>query len=145
MASTSQPMICSQPWKALYIIFYFASIPILLPFWIFHYAPRSFRPHPKWTYHQALMNQILHSILHFTSAIRMKTDQSLEPGAEGDRFVVIKPTEDGFYGGIVNDPEIRPAAIGAVWYPSPYKPEDRLNKTFIIHFHGGAVSSQSYH
>ena len=140
MTSTNRPLISSQPWKAVYIIFYFALTVFLLPFWIFYYVPRSLRPHSKWTYQQALRNLILEKVIHLTSAIRLKTDQGLKPGTERDRFFVIKPTEDKFYQGVVNDPDIRPAAIGAIWHPEPCKFEDKLNKTFIIHFHGGAVS-----
>lgn len=144
MGSAAKPMILNQPWKAGYIMFYFATLIFLVPIWIVYYIPRSFRPHPKWTYRQALMNQWVATVVHFTSAIRLKTIQTLEPKSEKDRFVVIHPAGDDVYRGVASDPEISPASIGAVWYPRPYKPEDRLSKNFIIHFHGGAVSYQRY-
>lgn len=89
------------------------------------------------------MNPILRTILHFTTAIRMSPVQTLEPGVERDRFVVIKPGEGSLYRGIADDPDIKPATIGAVWYPEPLWDEEKASKTFIIHFHGGAVSSNT--
>ena len=124
-------------------MFYVFTLLFLLPFWVVYHVPKSLRPHPKWTYKQALMNPILRTILHFTTAIRMSPVQVLEPGAERDRFVVIKPGEGSLYRGIADDPDIKPATIGAVWYPDPLRDEDKVSKTFIIHFHGGAVSGKT--
>ncbi|MCJ1399917.1 hypothetical protein MMC11_003120 [Xylographa trunciseda] len=60
-------------------------------------------------------------------------------GAEGDRFVHIRPSKEAIYVGVLTDPEITPAVVGATWYPAP--PIQQSNsETVVLHFHGGAYA-----
>ena len=43
-----------QPFKALYILYRFTLLPVLLPFWILRYALPSWRPRSAWTLAQAV-------------------------------------------------------------------------------------------
>ena len=64
---------------------------------------------------------------------------SLKPGAEKERFVLVKPMEREFCVGIVDDKIIRPETIGGTWYPALYVPGSEDEKVdVILHLHGGA-------
>ena len=64
--------------------------------------------------------------------------QSLEPGAEKERWAVIPPAEDKFYKTPLLDAEIRPATVGGTWYPRKYESQSDQREKVILHFHGGA-------
>ena len=147
MAQTSASSATRQPGKTLYTLFTIFSLLLKLPSWLIYYIPRRLRPHPQWTYKQAVMNKILRVVLQYRSAIHAKTPWILKPGIEKDRFVLIEPGHSRLYQGILNDPAVRPSSIGAVWHPSPPSAADIEKNTFVIHFHGGAVSlvAPSYH
>lgn len=68
--------------------------------------------------------------------MEMITPFDLTPGAEKDQWVNLSPVESKYYTGVaVGDPTIKPAKIGATWYPSvPNKPSTKV----VLHFHGGA-------
>ena len=130
-----------QPGKTIYTLLSISSALPKIAFWLIIYLPKYFRPHPQWTYRQAVMNKAVLYFLDWQSVIRIKTPQDLKPGIEKERFLTIPPSPAKFYQGVTtNNNEIKPSTFGAVWYMSPPTASDIATKTFIIHFHGGAVS-----
>jgi acetyl esterase/lipase len=66
---------------------------------------------------------------------------SLEPGAEGERFIVMEPGKDELYTDIMAcDKKIKPKKIGGTWYPSRPTAKDLEGAIVVIHYHGGGYS-----
>ncbi|KAJ5723206.1 Alpha/Beta hydrolase protein [Penicillium malachiteum] len=118
----------------------------LIAIWVSN-IPKSNRANPAWSYKTAVMTEIFRFFIRYRTRVRYHTPKSLEPGAEGDRFIVLNPqntisksdaekTEIPVYTGVLSSiPEIEPIPIGAIWYPK--KPEEPI-KRLIIHLHSSA-------
>ncbi|KAM0805746.1 Alpha/Beta hydrolase protein [Usnea florida] len=110
-----------------------------LPFWLLWFIPSSFRPHPKRTYLQALMQPLFKTFLYNSSLLKIQIPASLEPGAEKERFVLIHPPEKDHLRGILRETDIQPAIIGGTWLPAPYQRNPTAEEqTIVLYFHGGA-------
>lgn len=127
--------------STLFAVYTLLTLPVRLVTWWLWYIPRSNRPNPAWSWKTAVTLQIIALMIRYRVAMRYRTPKSLEPGADGDRFVVLNPQltiSDGsaVYKGTLNSmPAIQPVSIGAVWYPTtPSQTPRRL----IIHFHPSA-------
>ncbi|KAI9037725.1 alpha/beta hydrolase [Aspergillus affinis] len=121
----------------LFFVFDFLLVNIFrLLFYLAYYALPSARP-PRWPYRRCISIELVKLSVEFIYGIEHNTKLSLNPGREGDRFVIIKPRLDGLYTDILDDSKIKPALIGAVWYPRPYSTTE-TSKNVVLHFHGGA-------
>ncbi|KAJ5094366.1 Alpha/Beta hydrolase protein [Penicillium angulare] len=103
------------------------------------YTRRANRPNPTWSFKTAFSMQIIYSWFRYCTTVNWYTPKSLDPGKDGDRFIVINPssstTKEVYAGTLVQDSLIQPLPIGAAWYSTtPSKPPRRL----ILHFHPGA-------
>ncbi|MCJ1478621.1 hypothetical protein MMC13_007302 [Lambiella insularis] len=128
-----------HPGKAIWAFYAFVTSTIGLSFWLIYYLARSLRPHPKWTYRQAVLRQVVRAVLYHRSVMRIKPTLSLKPGREKDRFVIMAPSKDDVYIGILKDEEIEPAVIGGTWY-SKIPPQAESKQPTVLHFHGGAYA-----
>ena len=129
-----------QPFKAVYSLLAALFEAARFPLWVLLYIPRFTRPHPRWTFRQALRMRLLKTFLGHFSAVRAGTPLSLAPGREADRFAVLQPAADGFpYKGPLLDPAVSPQPLGATWTPEPLQRsqvDDGVDG--VLHFHGGA-------
>ena len=122
-------------WTTLAITYHLLRFPLLL----LYFAPASNRHHSSWSYRQALGNEFLRIFFYHASLIEIRTSETLDPGEEGERFVVIEPARENLYRDILRDPDIVPSVIGGTWYPKvPDKSSDFGQIKVILHFHGGA-------
>ncbi|KAF2239622.1 alpha/beta-hydrolase [Viridothelium virens] len=142
--SIRKATITYQPFKALWVLLAVSTTLIRLPLWTLLYLLPSLRPNPHWTFRQALGTRIVRLFLYQSSLVEVKTPTSLSPGAEKSRFVTIDPSSSPRYAslfkGILNsDPAIRPAPLGATWYPQPpSSPSSPPAGDTVLHLHGGA-------
>ena len=110
-----------------------------LPLWLLYFIPSTLRPHPKWTYCQALSQQLFRTYIYHLSLIEIQTPASLEPGAEKERFVLINPPEKDHFQGILTETDIQPAAVAGTWSPTPYhRNPGSEEQTIVLYLHGGA-------
>ena len=110
-----------------------------LPLWLLYFLPSQLRPHPNWTYRQALSQQLFRTYIYHLSLIEIQTPASLDPGAEKERFVLITPPEKDQFQGILTETDIQPAAVPGTWTPTPYqRPSGSETQTIILYLHGGA-------
>jgi hypothetical protein len=144
MASTTQhppipkPLVAKQPFKLIWALFAMTTTLARLPLWMLYYIPASLRQDPRWTYKQALGNQFLKTFLWHSAKLRVNTPLSLKPGAEGEKFVLLKPAAQEYYKGVADDKQIRPVEIGGSWVPTVY--QKGVDKgSVVLHIHGGAV------
>jgi hypothetical protein len=83
--------------------------------------------------------RLLFSALYHFATVQVKTPLPLDPGAEKERFVRIKPAKDDQYKGpLRSNADVKPVEIGATWFPAPLDVgSDRSNIKVILHIHGG--------
>lgn len=75
-------LLTSQPGKAVWTLFAVAFAMARMPLWILYYLSPSLRPHPSWSFAQAIKVQITSVFLYHASVVEMKTPLSLAPGVE---------------------------------------------------------------
>lgn len=133
-------LVSNQPFKGIYVLSALGFELLRFPVFLFKYLLSFGRQHPQWTFRQSIAVHAFQSAVYHIAAIQMKTELPLDPGAEKERFVLIKPAKDEFYKGPLRSvPEIKPVQIGATWYPAPLTPNsDKSNIRLILHIHGGA-------
>lgn len=111
----------------------------ILPFWLLYFIPPWFRPHPKRTYFQALMQPWFKGFLYNSALLKIRLPPSLEPGAEKERFVLIYPPEKDHFQGVLGETDIQPAVVGGTWLPAPYQRSPGAEEqTVVLYLHGGA-------
>ncbi|KAE8317913.1 alpha/beta-hydrolase [Aspergillus transmontanensis] len=125
--------------STLYTAYTLLTLPARLVTWWLYYIPKSNRPNPAWSWRTAVTLQVVILLIRYRTAIRYRTPKVLEPGPDGDRFIVLHPnlkTESVVYKGTLTSvPAVQPMSVGAVWYPTaPVQPPRKL----IIHFHPSA-------
>lgn len=135
MARGGFPLVSYQLFRLLFQLLYSGVIAIQLPYLILRATIPFLRPHTMWDAKQAFMTQVVYPILDLTSRIGITEILTLEPGKEGQRFQVVKPSASEFYRGLLAS--TKPATIGGTWFPQPPK-EDIKSKTVFLYFHGGA-------
>lgn len=111
---------------------------IKVPFWLIYFRSQQARQHPKWTYRQAVTNELMRAFLYHSSVLERQTALSLEPGSEKTLFVRLAPQDPRFYRGALNDGTIQPSAIGGIWFPTVYQPGSDDGRNVVLYFHGGA-------
>ncbi|KAI4202275.1 MAG: hypothetical protein LQ350_002659 [Teloschistes chrysophthalmus] len=146
MSSSIKSLLPYQPIKTLYLALVALTIIIRLPLWLLTSIFSSTRLHHSYTLKQNIMVHIAKIAGHHASLTHHHSTLTLAPGAEGDRFERIKPSNKDIYKGVLEDAEIKPAEIGGTWYPDiPSRPSttttDKNKKErsgVILHLHGGA-------
>ncbi|KAK6073833.1 short-chain dehydrogenase reductase sdr [Seiridium cupressi] len=128
-----------QVWPLGYQLYCMGAVLARLPIWIIKFGLfRSLRPHSQWTFQQALLAQFLRAMADMQSHIGISDPISLKPGAEKERFRVIRPFPNFFYKGPLES-AITPTTIGGTWYPKTTSSKDiGPNGSVILHIHGGA-------
>jgi len=127
-----------QPFKAFAVLYAIAVNTIKFPIWIIMYIPSWGRPHPGWTFRQAVAVQVVKNFLATAAWIEMKTPLSITPGPEKARWAVAPTADPKFFTGVANsDPLIKPTSMGGTWYP--VAPTTGQKPGYVVmHYHGGA-------
>ncbi|KAK9425315.1 hypothetical protein SUNI508_13116 [Seiridium unicorne] len=138
-SSISWPWLAYQPLKLGYQLYCMGAVLARFPIWIIKFGLfRSLRPHSQWTFQQALLAQFLRAMVDMQSHIGISDSISLKPGAEKERFRVIRPFPKKLYKGPLES-AITPTTIGGTWYPKATSSKDiGPNGSVILHIHGGA-------
>ncbi|KAF2649095.1 alpha/beta-hydrolase [Lophiostoma macrostomum CBS 122681] len=134
-----------HPFKAGYVLaalcFEFARLPLYILKYVVPYG----RPHPAWTYKQALTMRFVSFFVHCSATVQAKTPLPLLPGAEKDQFVTIDPAPSTAYKGpLAPTPSTKPVRIGGTWYPAPLHAstsdteKNESTAVVVLHLHGGA-------
>ena len=140
MASPRQHRVSHQPWKAVYTLYAVTLTLAKLPFYLAYFTIPRLRQHSKWTYRQALMNKLFKIFLYHATVVEVHTPLSLNPDAEKQRFIQMKPASTEMYRDITHNPDIEPSTVGGTWYPNPYELGDQRSYNIVLHFHGGAYA-----
>ena len=138
MSSFGKTLVRSRPGKVAWAVAATTIALGQLPFWLVYSIPKQLRPHPKWTYLQAISNRLLRAFVYHVSFMEMQTPLRLEPAAEKERFVIIKPAVKDLYRGILENADVQPAVTGGTWFPNLYKPKPGDEQSVVLYLHGGA-------
>ena len=111
---------------------------IKFPLWLIYFIPPQLRQHPKWTYRQAVTNELMRAFLYHSSTLETRTPLSLEPGIEKELFVPIPPQNPRYYRGVLDDGAIQPCIIGGTWFSTVHRPGSDDDRNTVLYFHGGA-------
>lgn len=133
-------LLATQPFTAVYAIGAIGFELARIPLWLVKYVTRYGRQHPEWTFRQAIGVRLFFSAIYHLASVQVHTKLSLSPGEEKERFVVIKKAADGVYKGpLAANEDVKPAHVGASWYPAPLTPSsDTSSAIVVLHLHGGA-------
>lgn len=135
----SFPLKSYLPFRIIYHLFKVASILTRLPFWLLRAAIPALRPHPQWTFKQALMRNVIQTLVGITSSIGITATLSLQPGKEGPRWATTAPFDETLYVGPLLSAKDKPATTGGTWYGVDRAPTSPAGlKKVALHFHGGA-------
>lgn len=145
---TKHPLTSHQPIRLIYRLLKVGAALAKVPFWLLRALVPALRQHPKWTFKQSFTANLVRTSIGLDSGIAITEPQSLEPGKQGDRWVVIKPFESDFYTGPLLSDLVRPVEVGGTWYPAnPPAPGTSGGeattsllrpKKVAMHIHGGA-------
>jgi acetyl esterase/lipase len=129
-----------QPLKGVYAICAIGFEIFRLPVYLVTYLLGFGRQHPKWTFRQAISMRVFSSVLWHIAELQVGTPLPLTPGAEKERFILIKPAKsDAYKGPLRSNKDVVPVEIGATWYPAPLTAgSDKSRTKVILHTHGGA-------
>ncbi|KAI6749388.1 hypothetical protein HG530_015227 [Fusarium avenaceum] len=126
-----------QPLRLLYLLFIVPATLTSVAYVVASGIFRGLRPDPTWPFQKSAAVLFVKQIfLRHLCALRMPAPLSMEPGSEGDRFVVIPPAKEAQITGPASDAEIKPAQLGGTWTPAPSRQIN--NMLVLLHFHGGA-------
>jgi len=100
------------------------------------------RPTKEWSLNQAARMRVVRLVLLYWSRLRLGDRLTLRPGAERNRFEVIRPQSPKLYKGALSDATIQPEPIGTTWTPARPPPPAlvRPSLTVALHFHGGGFA-----
>lgn len=134
------PLFAYQPFKSIYVLSAVGFELLRLPLFIAKFVTSYGRPHSKWSFRQALVTRLFFSIVRHVAIVQQRTPEPLEAGNEKERWTTMKPAESDMYQGpLKSNADVKPAEIGATWYPAPLTSgSDKSNITVILHIHGGA-------
>jgi hypothetical protein len=137
LESLRRQVFTRAPFAQLYLLSTFLTTLLRLPFYLIYYIPAATRPHPQWTYRQAVRTRLIKTFLFAISFVENVTPLSLEPGKDGDSWQVVERREDSVYQGVLrSDASILPERTGGTWYP--HKPSNAKEdiKMLVLHIHG---------
>ena len=125
--------------KVIWTIFATTLTLFKLPLWLLCFISPRLRPHPNWTYRQALSQQLFRAYIYHLSLIEVQTPASLEPGAEKERLVLIIPPAKDHFQGILTETDIQPTVVAGTWFPTLYQRNSGAQEqTIVLYLHGGA-------
>jgi acetyl esterase/lipase len=135
-------LLTTQPFKTVYVLLAAGFELACLPLWIARHITSYGRPHPGWTFRQALSVRLFFSLIWHIAKVQARTPLPLTPGKEKERFIVMKAKEankDMFRGPLIGNANVRPVDVGGTWYPAPLSRTSQLgNVVVVLHIHGGA-------
>lgn len=144
------PPIDRQPWKTLYLIWFFATLILVkIPAWTIWYLVPSHRPRRAWAIKRAVIVRTVKELFTLQVGITDKPDPTREvPDNEltDAKFVWVNPIPDELFNGeirrVAEITGARPTKIAGYWlYKKGYAwtgPRAKPGEKTILHLHGGA-------
>ncbi|KAK2595107.1 hypothetical protein QQS21_007192 [Conoideocrella luteorostrata] len=135
-------LFAAQPLKAIFIVIFFAKLPIELTFVAFKYLFKPLRPQPAWSWSRCLLVYITKLSFQLFAGARLQRAVYNEPASAKERYAQIEKPAASVVAAIPGALDIvKPSPQEAVWFPSPPpKPSDPAGekRRIFLYFPGGA-------
>lgn len=139
--TSSKPLLSSQPFKAIYTAVFLVKTPIHLLLLSIAYIAKPLRPQPAWGVSENVQAAMARMLFSFWSSIRSQRPVYTAPEKALERHARVEPPPaEVFTGALAQNDLVKPAAVDAIWFPSP-PPSDRAElakQKVVLHFPGGA-------
>lgn len=140
MGSERNLLLARQTGTTIWMALAFTVAVIRLPIFLVYFIPKALRQHPKWTYRQAFMTEILRTWFRYPGTVGLAT-LVLHSKASRKRFITIEPAEVALYQDEVAETHVKPTAIEGTWYPQLYEPGAEQYRPIVLHLEGGVLAS----
>ncbi|KAK7698288.1 hypothetical protein SLS64_012653 [Diaporthe eres] len=138
---SSKPLWSSQPFKALYTSYFLVKTPVHLLLLSVAYTVKPLRPQPAWRVKENVRAAMARMLFSFWSSIRSQRPVYTAPEKAQERHARVEPPPAAFFtGALAASDLVKPAAVDAIWFPSP-PPSDSAElakQKVVLHFPGGA-------
>lgn len=138
----SKPAWSSQPFKAIYTTYFLCKTPVHLLLLSIAYIAKPLRPQPGWGVKDNVQAAMARMLFTFWASIRSQRPVYDAPEKAQERHARVEPPPaDLFTGALAASDRVRPAAVDAVWFPSPppsSSPAEMVKQKVVLHFPGGA-------
>lgn len=138
---SSKPLWSSQPFKALYTSYFLVKTPVHLLLLSVAYTVKPLRPQPAWSVKENVRAAMARMLFSFWSSIRSQRPVYTAPEKAQERHARVEPPPAAFFtGALAASDLVKPAAVDAIWFPSP-PPSDSAElakQKVVLHFPGGA-------
>ncbi|KAI7784448.1 hypothetical protein LA080_009947 [Diaporthe eres] len=138
---SSKPLWSSQPFKALYTSYFLVKTPVHLLLLSVAYTVKPLRPQPAWSVKENVRAAMARMLFSFWSSIRSQRPVYTAPEKAQERHARVEPPPAAFFPGAVAPSDlVKPAAVDAIWFPSPPSSDsaELAKQKVILHFPGGA-------
>ncbi|ROW00898.1 hypothetical protein VPNG_08300 [Cytospora leucostoma] len=140
MAST-KPLWSSQPFKAVYTAYFFIKTPIYLLLLSLAYSVKPLRPFPAKCVKDNVLAAMAKMLFSFWATIRSPRPGYTAPEKAQERHARVDPPPADYFTDILAASDlVKPAALDAIWFPSPpsSNPAEIAKQKVVLHFPGGA-------
>lgn len=138
---SSKPLWSSQPFKALYTSYFLVKTPVHLLLLSVAYTVKPLRPQPAWSVKENVRAAMARMLFGFWSSIRSQRPVYTAPEKAQERHARVEPPPAALFAGALAASDlVKPAAVDAIWFPSP-PPSDSAElakQKVVLHFPGGA-------
>lgn len=139
--ASSKPLWSSQPFKAIYTAVFLIKTPVHLLLLSVAYIAKPLRPQPAWGMKENVTAAMARMLFTLWSSTRSQRPVYTAPEKAKKRHARVEPPPDAlFTGALAASDLVKPAAVDAIWFPSPLPSDSaELAKQKInLHFPGGA-------
>lgn len=84
------------------------------------------------------MNRLLRLYVYHYTVMETRTPLGLEPDADKERFVLIEPSKQNIYRGVLAATDVKPETTGGTWFPDLHNPNSDHEKRVVLYCHDGA-------
>lgn len=139
--NSSKPLWSSQPFKALYTTCFLVKTPVHLLLLSVAYIAKPLRPQPEWSVKENVRAAMARMLFSFWSSIRSQRPVYTAPEKAQERHARVEPPPAAlFTGALAASDLVKPAAVDAIWFPSPPSSDsaELAKQKVVLHFPGGA-------
>lgn len=137
----SKPLWSSQPFKAIYTAIFLVKTPIHLLLLSFAYIAKPLRPQPVWGVKENVQAAMARMLFVLWSSTRSQRPVYTAPEKALERHARVEPPPAALFSGALEASDlVKPAAVDAIWFPSPppSDPAELAKQKVVLHFPGGA-------
>ncbi|KAF5003961.1 hypothetical protein FDECE_9524 [Fusarium decemcellulare] len=144
------PLWSSQPFKAVYTIYFLIKTPPLLILLFIKYLVKPLRPFPAWGPIGNLVRTMTKMVFEYIVTTRAQRVLGADPTVAKERHVKVEPAADRLYTGVLAATEAtKPGQVDAIWLltlpPSQDDAAEWKKQKIALHFPAGAFIMEFNH